>query len=125
MSISNIFITFVLLIFLIYITCYLISILQVFIWYQKLDNIASKYTFVIQNYGGLTELEKEELYKDLDKDGFNLENIIINEPKYKSYGELAEFSISYTVNINEYSISMSKKEKNVNIFAKKNFYITK
>ena len=123
-SVANIFIALILILFIIYITCYLVSILQVFILYQKLDNIVSKYIFIIQNYGDLKEDEKQELYDDLQKGGFNLDKVSINEPKSKNYGELAEFAIYYEFDINEYYLLSSiKNYRTINICLKKNFYI--
>ena len=123
--ISNIFITFVMFVFLMYSTSYFISILKVFVNYQSLENIISKYIFVLQNYGELTKEEELDLYKDLEKRGFNLEKVTINLPKNMKYGELSEFYIKYTINLNKYFINLKKEEEQFDICVRKFFYTIK
>ncbi len=125
MYISNIFITFVMFVFLMYSTSYFISILKVFVNYQSLENIISKYIFVLQNYGELTKEEELDLYKDLEKRGFNLEKVTINLPKNMKYGELSEFYIKYTINLNKYFINLKKEEEQFDICVRKFFYTIK
>ena len=37
-----------------------VNMLTPFIWYQKLENIASKYVYIVEKFGYMTEVEKEE-----------------------------------------------------------------
>lgn len=108
-----------------YSTSYFISILKVFVNYQSLENIISKYIFVLQNYGELTKEEELDLYKDLEKRGFNLEKVTINLPKNMKYGELSEFYIKYTINLNKYFINLKKEEEQFDICVRKFFYTIK
>ena len=67
-----------------------------FIYYQKLDNVATKYVFVIEKFGYLTASEKDSLLRDLEKQGINTKNISLIYPSSKKeYGSLIEFEINY------------------------------
>ena len=84
------------LICLIIITVYIINMITPFIWYQKLENIANKYVYVIEKYGYLTENEEKKLYEDLEQHGFNVDLIEIDCPKqYLDYGTMFKFEIKY------------------------------
>ncbi len=86
------------------ITIFVINTIIPFIWYQKLDNVANKYVYVIERFGYLTDKEEEQLEEDLKQEGFNIQNIEINCPKSKlDYGTLFKFEIKYTMHQN-YSI---------------------
>lgn len=81
-------------------TIFIISLIIPFIKYQKLDQIVSKYMFVIERFGYLTEDEYSFLKQELLKEGFETQNIEIIYPKHKlEYGTLFEFSIKYNYNL--------------------------
>lgn len=75
---------------------FLVNSIFPFIWYQKLNMTAQKYMFVIEKFGYLTDLEKNNLINDLASQGFDASQIQISAPsKRKTYGELIEFKIIY------------------------------
>lgn len=88
----------ILAIFLVLLTYTIINLFIPFLYYQKLDTVANKYLFVIEKFGYLTNLERNNLTIDLEREGFDTSKINIVYPKNrKAYGELVEFSISYAV----------------------------
>lgn len=92
------------LIILIIITIYMVNMILPFVWYEKLENIANKYVYVVERYGYLTENEENELYKDLEEEGVDITNIELDTPKeYLNYGTLFKFQIKYVLYQN-YSI---------------------
>lgn len=69
-----------------------------FIYHQKLMTIANKYMFVIEKFGYLTEEEKNYLVQELGDSGFEITKITLKYPtEIKSYGELVEFEIKYSL----------------------------
>ena len=91
------------------------------VYYQKLDMIMTKYMFVIEKFGYLTNLEKLSLTNELNSKGFNIDNIEIKYPKNKKeYGEYIEFNIRYklymnNINFGSGKIKLEKKETIINI----------
>lgn len=78
----------------------LFQIIIKFINYEKINTVALKYMFVIEKFGYLTYVEKEELINDLVNKGLKEENITIYAPQSpKQAGELIEFTIKYKDNI--------------------------
>ena len=89
---------------LIIITIYIINLITPFIWYEKLENIANKYVYVIEKYGFLTQDEENNFYNDLASEGFDTNLIEIDCPKsYLDYGTLFKFEIKYKL-YQKYSI---------------------
>ena len=89
---------------LVVITVYIINMIIPFIWYQKLENIAGKYVYIIERFGYLTDEEEKCLYNDLKEEGFNIDNVQIDCPKsYLNYGTLFKFEIKYML-LQEYNI---------------------
>lgn len=83
-------------IFILFLTVFIINVIKPFILYEKLDSIANKYMFVIERYGYLSQEEKISLEKEIQKEGFDLKNIVIIYPDSKKlYGEVIEFCIKY------------------------------
>ena len=73
--------------------------------YQKLNNIVNKYSYIIENYGSLTQKEKAELYEDIKLQGFNLNDIkVIFQDSQNSYNDLKKLSIEYDYNITSLNI---------------------
>ena len=78
--VSVVFVTFVCIMIIIYIFYYLFNIINVFICYEKLNNIALKYIFILERFGYITVEERAEMINDLTSSGFDKENIMINAP---------------------------------------------
>lgn len=77
-------------------TIFVINLIIPFITYQKIDKVASKYMFVIEKFGYLTDGEYNTLIKDLEKENLKKENFKIDYPKEKlDYGTSFVFSIDY------------------------------
>lgn len=112
--------------FIIFIGIFTINNILPFIWYEKLNNIALKYIFVIEKYGYLTDSEIDSLKSDMQDQGFDISKIIIDVPKeQKNYGELIEFSILYNYNQENLSFNEGKigiKSKIIPIKIVKNSY---
>ena len=68
--------------------------------YQKLNNIVNKYSYIIENYGSLTQKEKAELYEDIKLQGFK----VIFQDSQNSYNDLKKLSIEYDYNITSLNI---------------------
>lgn len=84
--------------FLMVIAIYIINMMLPFIWYQKLQGVSAKYVYIIEKFGYLTETEEKNLYKELEKEGFDLNNIMLDCPKsYLEYGTLFKFEITYNL----------------------------
>ena len=78
-----------------------INMLMPFIWYQKLENIASKYVYIVERFGYITDLEKETMLSELKNDGFDINKITFACPENRlAFGEPFEFRITYKLNIN-------------------------
>ncbi len=115
------------LIVIIFVGVYIIKITEPFIWYEKLNTIATKYMFIIEKYGYLTNFEKNNLIDELNLSGFDINNIDINVPNnIKNYGELIEFSIKYNFTLNLPSFgNKNESKKNIQINVRKNSYCKK
>lgn len=75
---------------------YVIECITPFILHQKLQAVATKYMYVIEKYGYLTNDEKISMLEELSSKGFNSSNIDIVYPEVKrDYGELLELKITY------------------------------
>jgi len=87
--------------FLLVLTIYIVNMITPFIWYQKLENISSKYIYVIERFGYLTQEEEDKLYEELKNDGFNVRNVVVDCPKQPlEYGTLFKFEIKYNMRQN-------------------------
>lgn len=127
MAIFNIFIFMIISVMLMYITIYLVDILMIFIKYQKLNNIATKYSYIIQEYGRLTSKEEESLYNDLKNEQFDLSSLTVNMPEEsKTYGELVSFAIECKTYLDINLFNERKQKSNtINLKVNKSFYIKK
>lgn len=100
------------LILIIGITINIINMIIPFVWYQKLENIANKYVYIIERFGYLTDDEENELYKELKNRGFDLSKISVEFPKSRlPYGKQFEFGINYEMKINFLETLKSAKQK--------------
>lgn len=123
MAISSIIIFFVIVVLLIYICIYLFNIMSVFVWYQKLNNIYTKYRLIVESYGNLTDLEEDKLYQDLKEEGFEISKIEATIPKKeKYYGEKVEFEIKYSVTITKLKL-LSKEQNTIDIKVGNSFFV--
>lgn len=74
----------------------IINYMLPFIWYEKLNLITQKYTYVVEKFGTLTTSERKNLEIDLINRGFDISKIKITLPDENlKYGNLFEFSINY------------------------------
>jgi len=75
---------------------YVIECITPFILHQKLQAVATKYMYVIERYGYLTNEEKNSMLEELKSKGFEETETIIEYPDTKkNYGELLELKITY------------------------------
>lgn len=92
-----------------------------FIWYEKLNNIALKYMFVIEKYGYLTENEKNTMLDDMQKQGFDISKVRLDYPKGKeAYGQLIHLNIYYdlyidTISFSNEAIALKRQDIPINI----------
>ncbi len=76
-----------------------INMILPFVYYQKLEHVSYKYTYIIEKYGCLNDEEKSALLEDLEEKGFDKDKVEISAPiKQKNYGNVIEFSIKYNYN---------------------------
>lgn len=74
-----------------------IKIITPYIWYEKLSSTCLKYIFVMEEYGYLTKNEKSHLVEELQDQGFDEKNLIINcTDKKQEYGSRIFLNIDYT-----------------------------
>ncbi len=73
-----------------------IKILTPYIYYEKLSATCIKYIFVMEEFGYLTNKEKENLVKDLTKQGFDINDLKINyTSRRQNYGSPIYLKINY------------------------------
>ena len=107
---------------LIMLTMLIVNLIMPFTIYQKLDNIATKYIFVIEKFGYLTESEKNNLLSDLNQEGIDSNYIKLEYPKKKEpYGNLITLKISYEYAYNIINFEINKKEKTIISVTKNSF----
>ncbi len=64
-----------------------VNVLTPYIWYEKLSSTCLKYVFVMEEYGYLTNVEKNNLIKDLQNQGFDTKQLTIQSTsKRQTYG---------------------------------------
>jgi len=73
-----------------------VNMILPFVWYQKLEHVSYKYTYVIEKFGYLSKKEKTNLVDELVEKGFDRDELVVNSPSEpKGYGNIIEFSIKY------------------------------
>lgn len=73
-----------------------VNILVPYIWYEKLSATCLKYVFVMEEFGYLTNIEKNNLFKDLKNQGFDTSKIKIESTsKRQVYGSPIYLRASY------------------------------
>lgn len=119
-------IIFMCVLFIIIIGVFFINSIIPFIWYQKLNTVTQKYMFVIEKFGYLTDLEKQNFINELEEKGFDKNNIEIIAPEErKTYGELIELKVNYKYiynKINYYQRMFSKEANYINMEIKKSSF---
>ena len=73
-----------------------IKILMPYIWYEKLSSTCLKYVYIMEEYGYLTNKEKENLKLELTKQGFDGQNIkIYCTGNRQTYGHPIYLNVNY------------------------------
>ncbi len=96
-----------------------IRILMPYIWYEKLSSTCMKYVFIMEEFGYLTNKEKNLLEKELVKQGFDKKYLTIScTEKRQSYGNPIYLNVNYTYQmrlpiIGESSIPMNLNRESV------------
>ena len=92
-----------------------IKILMPYIWYEKLSSTCLKYIFVMEEYGYLTKLEKNNLINELLRQGFEKENLnIYCTNKQQTYGSSIYLNVNYIYTLNLPVVGERKIEMNIN-----------
>lgn len=74
----------------------LINILKPYVMYEKLLSTTLRYMFVLEEYGYLTQADKDSLIQELVSQGFNRENLDIQATqRLQEYGDTVYLSITY------------------------------
>lgn len=77
-------------------TVYCINMLMPFVWYQKMQFIATKYMYIIDKYGYLTTKELNLMKEEMKESGFDTNMLKITAPlQRKEYGKIIELKIEY------------------------------
>lgn len=77
-----------------------IKILTPYIWYEKLSSTCLKYIFVMEEYGYLTNKEKQNLITDLINQGFDENELRVNcTNKRQTYGQPIYLNVNYIYNM--------------------------
>ncbi len=96
-----------------------IKILTPYIWYEKLSSTCLKYVFVMEEYGYLTNTEKNNLIAELEEQGFEKANLKVTcTNKRQNYGSPIYLHVDYTYKtelpvVGEKIIPMSIKRESV------------
>ena len=81
---------------LIIITIFCINMIMPFIWYQKMQLVATKYMYIIDKYGYLTNKELNLMKEEMKESGFDINMLKITAPlQKKEYGKLIELKLEY------------------------------
>lgn len=73
-----------------------VNILKPFVVYEKLSSTSLKYIFIMEEYGYLTNKERDKLKKDLENKGLEKEKINLRATGEKQdYGEPLSLILSY------------------------------
>ena len=79
-------------------TVYCINMIMPFVWYQKMQFIATKYMYIIDKYGYLTTKELILMKEEMKESGFDVNMLKITAPlQKKEYGKLIELKIEYSL----------------------------
>lgn len=98
---------------------FIVNMLMPFIWYEKLSGQTLKYIFVMEEYGYLTNDERNSLLNELSSSGFDKSKITITSTDAPvDYGEPIFLNISYNYNmhlpvLNNGSLSADNQDNTV------------
>lgn len=92
-----------------------IKILMPYIWYEKLSSTCLKYVFVMEEYGYLTNKEKDNLTKELIEQGFDKKNLkIYCTNKRQNYGSPIFLNINYMYELDLPIVGTKSIQMNIN-----------
>lgn len=98
---------------------YIVNMLMPFIWYEKLSGQTLKYIFVMEEYGYLTNDERNSLLTELGSSGFDTSKIAITSTDAPvEYGEPIFLNINYDYSLllpvlNTSSLSTVNKDNSI------------
>ena len=73
-----------------------VNILMPYIWYEKLSSTCLKYVFIMEEYGYLTNKEKNNLIMDLKNQGFDTSQLMVDSTsKRQLYGSPIVINVRY------------------------------
>ncbi len=77
-------------------TMFMVNILTPFIYYQKLQMTSQKYMYIFEKYGSLKTAEINEMYSELEKQGFERNKLSIKcTAAPLTYGQEIIFEVKY------------------------------
>ena len=86
-----------------------VQIIIPYLWYEKLSSTCIKYTYVMEEFGYLTNKEAEALKKDLKEQGFEVSKLNIKYTNYKAdYGDPIFLRLNY-----DYELQLPLMEKQI------------
>lgn len=90
-----------------------IEVVKPFIIYEKISSIALKYIFIMEEYGYLNELEKNNLITELENKGIERAKLNISGDRVQQeYGEPINLKINYGYCSKLYNIISNFKVEN-------------
>jgi hypothetical protein len=98
---------------------YIVNMLMPFIWYEKLSGQTLKYIFVMEEYGYLTNDERNSLVTELGSSGFDTSKITITSTDAPvEYGEPIFLNVIYNYSmllpvLNNSSLSTVNKDNSI------------
>lgn len=73
-----------------------VQIIIPYLWYEKLSSTCIKYTYIMEEFGYLTNKEADILKKDLKEQGFDVDKLNIKYTNYKTkYGDPIFLRLNY------------------------------
>ena len=73
-----------------------VNILMPYIWYEKLSSTCLKYVFVMEEYGYLTAIERNNLINELKEQGFDTTQLTIQSTSRRQmYGSPITLNVKY------------------------------
>lgn len=104
-----------------------IEIIKPFVIYEKISSVALKYVFIMEEYGYLNDIERNNLIIELEGKGVDRSKLIISgDTKKRDYGELIKLRIEYEYSTKLYNIinkfKLDKKEIKIPIVIEKSSF---
>jgi hypothetical protein len=80
---------------------FVVKIITPYIWYEKLSSTCIKYIFIMEEYGYLSKIEKNNLIDELGDNGFNPDKLQVDcTSSKKAYGEPIYLNVQYDFDLN-------------------------